>query len=80
MYSAYQHNSGIYSQNNDRFGIPYGKVNISANPAVKNPNYVDALSNNLVIKIGNDTIPYQMVGLSNNQFSLIANVDKSYYG
>jgi len=34
----------------------------------------------LVVKVGNDVVPYQITANSNNQFNLVALVSKSYYG
>jgi hypothetical protein len=79
-YYNYQQSSNNYALYTDQFGIPYGKVNISANPAVKSPSFIDALTSNLVILIGKDVIPYQVASISPNQFSIIATVSKSYYG
>jgi len=46
-YYYYQKNNEIYAAYTDKYGIPYGKVNISSNTPVKNQNFIDALSNNL---------------------------------
>ena len=79
-YYYYQRNTGIYAAYSDRYGIPFGKVNISSSTPVKNQNFREALSNNLEIKVGKEIVPYQITASSNNQFILIATVDKSYYG
>jgi hypothetical protein len=47
---------------------------------VKNPNYIDALSKNIVFTIDNETIPLSVVPISSNQISLTAPVSKSYSG
>lgn len=65
---------------NDIYGIPYGKYNVSTNPPIKNPNYVDALSKNIVFTINNETIPFSLVPISSNQLSLTVPVSKSYSG
>jgi hypothetical protein len=64
----------------DKYGIPYGKYNVSTNKPIKNPNFADALQNNIALTINNDTIPFTMVPLSSNQFKLTASVSRSYYG
>jgi len=64
----------------DQYGIPYGKYNLSTNKALKNPNFVDALSNNLVLLMDNKVVPYSISAKSNNQFALTASVSRSYYG
>ncbi len=46
-YFYYQKNNEIYAAYGDKYGIPFGKVNISTNTPVKNQNFIDALSNNL---------------------------------
>lgn len=43
------HGSSYYDAN----GIPFGKYNLSSNAAVKNPNFADALKNNIVFSINN---------------------------
>lgn len=64
----------------DNYGIPYGKYNLTTNTAIKNPNFVDALANNMQIVIGNSTVPFTITSLSNNQFAVTASVSQSYYG
>ena len=46
-YYYYQRNTGNYATYVDKYGIPFGKVNISSNTAIKNQNFINALSNNL---------------------------------
>jgi hypothetical protein len=80
LYQHYIQTYGITNYYNDRYGIPCGKYNLSTNTAVVNPNFVDALSNNLVLTIGSDLIPFTVKANSNNQFTMTASVTKSYYG
>ena len=76
-----QKRSGITSRFNDKFSIPYGKVNLSASTPVANQNYVDAFASNLEIKIGNDTIQPSVVATgNNNQFYVTSQLQRSYFG
>lgn len=79
-YNSYQQRTGRYAQYTDQYGIPYGKVNLSSTKAISNPSYVGALASNIVLTVGNDTIPYKIVAGSNNQFFLTATLPRSYYG
>lgn len=64
----------------DKYGIPYGKYNLSSNQAIKSPNFADALQKNIALTINNDNIPFTLIPLSSNQFKLAASVSRSYYG
>ena len=80
VYQRYQQSSGNIAKYTDNFGIPYGKVNLSATPPVANPHFADALSQNLVVTIGNDTIQPKVVAASNNQFHVTSTLSRSYFG
>ncbi len=62
------------------YGLPYGKYNLSYNPAISNPNLVDALSRNLIFTISGDIIPYSLQATSNNTFILTARPTQTYLG
>lgn len=79
-YYGYQARTGTYATYTDQYGIPYGKVNLSSTSQVASPNFADALSQNLVLTVGNDTLPYQVTPVSNSQFQVAANLPQSYYG
>jgi hypothetical protein len=53
---------------------------LSSSTQVASPNFADALSNNLVLTVGNDTLPYQLTPTSNSQFQVTATLPRSYYG
>ena len=80
VYQQYQLSSGIHAKYNDMFGIPSGKVNLTASPPVQNPHFADALSKNLVVTIGNDTVQPKIVAASGNQFFVTSALSRSYFG
>lgn len=80
LYQNYLITNGLTYPFYDVYGIPFGKYNVSTNAPIKNPNYVDALQNNIDVSINNEKIPFTMVALSSNQFQLTASVARSYYG
>ena len=80
-YYFYSQRTGIQTPYTDRFGIPYGKVNLTVVPPVTNQNFLDALSNNLVINIGTDTIPYKITASSASTYIVTTGaLPRSYYG
>ena len=79
-YFYYQQRTGISARYTDKFGIPYGKVNLTSNPPVANPCFLNALSENLVVVIGNDTIQYKIVAASSTVYYVTAALTRSYYG
>ena len=49
-------------------------------PPVTSPHFADALSKNLVVNIGNDTVQPKIVAASGNQFFVTSALSRSYFG